>query len=602
MEKITISLHNSLLKKQIKAYAHKRKLTVSFIVENYLQNIIKIEKQKAGTDFNLPAELDTLLDGIEVDERLKNKDYKTLRDEMYASRISKSFSMVSFKNIFTLFLLVSTLLACKDQKSELPNIVIFYADDMGYGDLNCLNPESKIPTPHLDQLASEGMLFTDAHSSSGVCSPSRFAMLTGMYHWRRQHGIVNSFGKPFFNEADITLPEVLSANGYTTACIGKWHLGWDWEFKNEPSGEVVQWGRSTKFYGPEDIDWTQPVSGGPVDRGFDYYFGDGTINFPPYAWVENDRIIEAPTEIMDISNIGFETKEGNWEFRPGPKVKGWDPYEVLPELTEKAIEWVNNRSRNQPFFLYFSFPSPHAPIIPNDEFIGTSDAGGYGDFLYQTDWVTGQILNALKEKGFDDNTIVIFSSDNGPEHYAFERARKYGHYSMGEFRGLKRDVWEGGHRVPLIIKWPGQVKEGSVSGKLISQIDFMATLTAAAGIELPANAAPDSYNFLPELKGDASGIAGREVLIHNTNANKWAVRKGSWLYISDKTGQHTDMPEFFKNLREYADFETDGLLFNLEEDPGQRINLYDQYPEIVNELKGLLTDQKAKGYLQKDED
>ena len=487
----------------------------------------------------------------------------------------------------------------KIDKKE-PNIVIIYADDMGYGDLNCQNPESKIPTPHLDLLASEGMRFTDAHSSSGICSPSRFAMLTGMYHWRRQHGIVSSFGKPFFNDSDITLPEVLRNNGYTTACVGKWHLGWNWEFKNNPSGETMQWGRLTKFYGPEDIDWSKPIPGGPLDRGFDYYFGDGTINFPPYAWVENDRIIEAPTEIMDINDIGFETKEGRWEFRPGPKVKGWNPYDVLPKLTEKAVEWVNNQSKNQPFFLYFALPSPHAPIIPNDEFDGKSDAGGYGDFIYQTDWVTGQILIALKEKGFENNTIVIFSSDNGPERYAFERAEKYGHFSMGIFRGLKRDVWEGGHRVPLIIKWPGQIEKGTLSDKLISQIDLMATLTAATGIELPENAAPDSYNFLSELLKVKSGTSTRDVLIHNTYTNKWGVRKGPWLFINDQSGQHSKMPEFFKNLREYTDFETKGLLFNIDKDPEQRMNLYDVYPEIVTELKGILTDQIARGYLQKD--
>ena len=202
---------------------------------------------------------------------------------------------------------------------------LFYADDMGYGDLNCQNPGSKIPTPHLDQLASEGMRFTDAHSSSGICSPSRFALLTGTYHWRRQHDIVNSFGKPFFRDEDYTLPQMLQENGYVTACIGKWHLGWDWKFKNEPSGEVMQWGKLRKFYVPEDIDWSEPISGGPLDRGFDYYFGDGTINFPPYAWVENETLIEVPTETMDINNIGYETHEGAWEFRPGPKVGGWNP-------------------------------------------------------------------------------------------------------------------------------------------------------------------------------------------------------------------------------------------------------------------------------------
>jgi arylsulfatase A len=251
------------------------------------------------------------------------------------------------------FLIVFASACSSEKEPNKPNIVIIYADDMGYGDLNIQNPDSKIPTPYLDQLASEGMRFTDAHSSSGICSPSRFALLTGTYHWRRQHDIVQSFEKPFFNETDITFPQVLRENGYATACIGKLHLGWNWEFINEPADVVTV----------NDIDWSKPISGGPVDRGFDYYFGDGTINFPPYAWFENDRIIEAPTEMMYPDNIGFEAKEGGWEFRPGPRVKGWNPYEILPALTKKGLEWVNKQSRDQPFFLYFSFPSPPSLML-----------------------------------------------------------------------------------------------------------------------------------------------------------------------------------------------------------------------------------------------
>jgi len=481
-----------------------------------------------------------------------------------------------------------------------PNIVIIYADDMGYGDLNIQNPDSKIPTPSLDQLASEGMRFTDAHSSSGVCSPSRFALLTGTYHWRRQHNIVGAFGKPFFNDSDITLPQVLRENGYTTACIGKWHLGWNWEIKNQPSVEMVS-GRSQSFYRPEDIEWSNPITGGPLDRGFDYYFGDGTINFPPYAWVENDRITEAPTEVMLPDNIGYETAEEAWEFRPGPRVKGWNPYEVLPTLTGKAVEWIDNQRKDQPFFLYFSLPSPHTPIIPNEEFVGTSGAGGYGDFVHQTDWVTGQVLNALKENGFEDNTIVIFSSDNGPERFAYQRAVTHGHFSMGDLRGVKQDIWEGGHRVPMIIRWPGHISPGTVSHKLVSQIDFMATLAAATGTALPDGAAPDSFNFLPTLLGKNYVFPERDVLIHNTWAPRWAVRQGDWLFMNTDSGGNQEMPQFFKELRGYTDFETKGLLFNLKEDPEQRVNLYAQYPEKVREMERLLADSKEKGYLIKDE-
>ncbi len=477
-------------------------------------------------------------------------------------------------------------------KNTQPNIVIIYADDMGYGDLNCQNPGSKIPTPNLDNLASEGMRFTNAYSSSGISSPSRFALLTGMYHWRRQHGIVGSFGKPFFKDSDITLPQVLKTKGYTTACIGKWHLGWDWEFKNKPSGEVEQNGKIPKYYKPEDIDWSKPIKGGPLSRGFDYYFGDETINFPPYAWIENDRVLEAPTESMLPNNIGFKVKEGSWEFRPGPRVKDWNPYEVLPTLTKKTVEWIKNRNENEPFFLYLALPSPHAPIIPNDEFDKKSKAGAYGDFVFQTDWVAGQVLKALKEKGLDENTIVIFSSDNGTEHYAWERAMKFGHFSMGNDRGLKRDVFEGGHHVPFIAKWPGKIKAGSVSSEVISQIDLMATFANIVGAELPEKAAPDSYDITPVLKGKKYKKPLREATVHNTNNLVWGIRKGDWLYINSPTGKEKEMPESFKKLRGYTDFNTEGLLFDMKNDPEQRVNLYEKYPERVKEMSQKLQEYR----------
>ncbi len=478
---------------------------------------------------------------------------------------------------------------CSSTREQLPNIVIIYADDMGFGDLACQNPDSKIPTPNLDQLAAEGMRFSDAHSSSGICSPSRFALLTGSYHWRRQHGIVGAFGKPFFEESDITLPQVLKTKGYTTACFGKWHLGWDWEFKNPPSGKVMQWGRMRDVYLPEDIDWSKPVAGGPLARGFDHYFGDGTINFPPYAWVENDRFVEAPSAEMDINDVGFDTKEGSWEFRPGPKVDGWNPYDVLPTLATRTVDWITNRRKEEAFFLYFALPSPHAPIIPNDEFDGKSEAGGYGDFMVQTDWVVGQVLKALKAQGLEDNTIVIFSSDNGTEGYAWKRAEKFGHFSMGNFRGLKRDVWEGGHHVPFIVKWPSHVQPGTVSDEVVSQVDIMATLSKIVGVDLPASAAPDSYDLSPVIFGEPYESPLRQATVHNTFESIWGIRVGDWLYINDSTGGHRPLPESFKELTGYQDFDTEGLLFNMANDAEQRINLFDEHPEKVLELDSLIT-------------
>lgn len=494
-----------------------------------------------------------------------------------------------------ILIIVLISISCDSEELKQPNIVIIYADDMGYGDLNCQNPMSKIPTPNLDKLASEGIRFTDAHSSSGICSPSRFALLTGTYHWRRQHQIVGAFGAPFFKDSDITLAQLLKANGYTTACIGKWHLGWDWQISNTPSGEVEQWGQNVDYFLPEDIEWDKAIGGGPLDRGFDYYFGDGTINFPPYAWMENDRFIEIPTETMDIHNVGHPVKEGFWEFRPGPKVKDWNPYNVLPTLTIRVVEWLGERNMEEPFFLYFALPSPHAPIIPNDEFDQKSSAGAYGDFMVQTDWVVGQVINALKDKGRENNTLIIFSSDNGPEAYAWERAQKYDHFSMGDYRGLKRDVWEGGHHVPFIIKWPGHVDPGSVSDELISQIDIMATLASIAGIDLPEGAAPDSYDFSSVLKGQEYISPIRETIVHNTYKDIWGVRKGDWLYLNDSTGGHRKMPISFQELRGYSNFITEGLLFNMEDDPEQRNNLFEQYPERIRELNELLEEYRKEG-------
>ncbi len=343
--------------------------------------------------------------------------------------------------------------ACSLQAADKPNIVILYADDLGYGDLTCYNPDSKIPTPHLDKLAAEGMRFTDGHSSSGICTPSRYALLTGRHHWRKFHGIVNALGKSVFSPERLTLPEMLQEKGYTTACIGKWHLGWDWDAIRKP-------GTPKKSIQAEDFDWSKSIPDGPLGHGFDYYFGDAVINFPPYTWIENDKVLKAPDTTLKATPKGA-TKEGRWEARPGPACSDWDFYENLPTLTEKAAAWLKNRKgKQEPFFLYFPLPSPHAPIVPTDEFDGKSQAGAYGDFVVQTDWSCGQLLQALEESGHAENTIVIFSSDNGAEHYAYARDEKFGHWSSHPLRGLKRDIYEGGHRVPYIVRWPGKVAAG----------------------------------------------------------------------------------------------------------------------------------------------
>lgn len=470
-----------------------------------------------------------------------------------------------------------------------PNIVILYADDMGFGDLAANNPASKIPTPHLDKLVATGMNFTDGHSSSGVCTPSRYALLTGRHHWRDFHGIVNSFGGTVFKEGQLTLPGMLQENGYTTACIGKWHLGWDWDAIRKPD-------TPRKSIEPDHFDWSKPVPGGPLARGFDHYFGDTVINFPPYAWIEDDKLVTAPDTLMD-TNKWKPIKEGNWECRPGPMVTGWDPYQNLPETTRRGVEYIRaQKDSGKPFFLYFAYPSPHAPIIPNDEFDGKSEAGPYGDFVFETDNSIGKLLAALEESGQADNTIVIFSADNGSEYYAYERDEKYDHWSSAPFRGLKRDIYEGGHHVPFIIRWPGVTKPGSSSGALISQVDLMATLASLLGHDLPQNSAEDSHDFLPYLQGRADA-GPRTSMVHNTNANQYAVRDGDWVLINTKTGwARPAPPEWNAKHQQPADDGQPVELYNLKEDIQQRHNLASNHPERVEALQALLKKLRNQGH------
>lgn len=500
---------------------------------------------------------------------------------------------------WTLLKMVSTILALcllaplgcqKDSGKTLPNIVIIYADDMGYGDLNIQNPDSKIPTPNLDQLTREGVRFTNAHSSSGICTPSRYALLTGRYHWRKFHGIVGSFGESVFSKDRLTLPEMLRTQGYRTACIGKWHLGWNWDAIKRDGAQSDR----KKGYPPDAFDWSKPIPDGPLAHGFDYYFGDDVPNFPPYTWIENDRVLAAPSVPL-VPNP--KPSEGSPESRGGPMVEGWRQDQVMPRLTEKVVEWIGQQKENdKPFFLYFSWTSPHAPIVPTKEFQGKTKAGGYGDFMYQSDWTAGQVLKALDENGFRENTIVIFTSDNGPEKYAYNRIRNFQHRSMGPLRGLKRDIWEGGHRVPFVIRWPGIIKTGQTSNALISQIDLMATIAAIVDYNLPANAAEDSHNFLPLLHGKSEYEGIREAHIHNTKTDHYAIRKGEWVLIDAKSGGVSKVPEWFNKKNGYEPNSYNEALYNLHEDIAQRKNLAAEYPEKVTELRALLQQIRKQGH------
>lgn len=465
-----------------------------------------------------------------------------------------------------------------------PNIIILYADDLGYGDLTCYNPQSKIPTPNLDRLAAGGARFTDGHSSSGICTPSRYALLTGRYHWRDFHGIVNSFGKSVFKPEQLTMPEMLQARGYHTACIGKWHLGWDWNAI-----------RINKGNQPDSFDWAQRIPDGPLAHGFDHYFGDTVINFPPYTWIEDDRVVDVPDTMMDTEKWPA-IKEGNWECRPGPMVTGWNPYDALPTLGDKAVAYITSRKdRDEPFFLYFAYPSPHAPIIPNDEFDGKSGAGPYGDFVVESDHIAGRILDALEEAGLAENTIVVFSADNGPEHYAFPRDEKFGHWSSEPLRGLKHDIYEGGHRVPYIVRWPGVIEPGTTKDALVSQVDLFATFASQLGFDLPVDAAVDSHDMLPYLRGEAEIV--RESHIHNTRPNQYAVRQGDWLLIDAKSGSHQrrNIGDWEQRHNYPPDDNAPVELYNLADDLSQHHNLAAEHPEKVEAMQAVLRQAREDG-------
>ncbi len=462
---------------------------------------------------------------------------------------------------------------------QRPNVVILYADDMGVADVSYGNEEAQIQTPNIDQLAADGITFTDGHSSSGICTPSRFALLTGQHHWRRFHGIVGAFGGPVFEPGDFTIAGMLQSQGYRTACFGKWHLGWDFDAIRKPGVAEKDWAKA------ESYDWTKRFPGGPIERGFDHYFGDGTINFPPYCWIENDRFVTIPTmPVMKSKPLA-----GAGTFRPGPMAESWNPYDILPTITDKTVEWIGKQKADERFFIYLAFNSPHYPIVPNEEFHGTSEAGYYGDFVIETDAQVGKVLAALEEKGLAENTIVVFSADNGAETHAFERLEEFGQWSSGDFRGLKRDLYEGGHRVPFIVRWPGQVKAGSVSDEVVSQVDLAATFAAIIDYPLEKEDAIDSYNLLPVLTGADYARPLRTATVQNTSPGAFALRQGDWVLIDAPKGAGKEPKSYLEHfgLDAYGKGNP-ALLFNLKDDPRQSKDLYAEHPEKVESMRGLL--------------
>ena len=479
-----------------------------------------------------------------------------------------------------------------------PNIIHILADDMGYGDLGCNNPSSKIPTPHLDRLASQGMRFTDAHAGSSVCSPSRYNILTGRYCWRSRlkQGIVWEWDAPMIEPQQKTVAHLLRDQGYHTACLGKWHLGWNWPMKNgNHPNDSLEFGvreKEQRYELGELIDYDGVIEGGPIDRGFDTYFGVDVPNFPPYTWFENDRLTQAPSV----------EKPDNLYGNPGLAVPGWKLEDMIPEFFRRAVDLIESQATaEKPFFLYFPLTSPHSPVVPTAQFKGMSGAGNYGDFVCEVDWVVGQVCDALERTGTADNTLLIFTSDNGPEDRVpddigvYQRTRDHNHYSMGDLRGIKRDAWEGGHRVPFIARWREVITADTLCNQLITLGDFMATCAGITGAGLNAGEAEDSVSILPLLQGNTNAPV-RNFAIHHSCNGKFAVRKGDWILIDSPGGGDVPEPDWFRQQRGYESHHYPAELFDLNTDISERRNCYAEQPEIVAELAEILSQAKSSGH------
>ena len=480
------------------------------------------------------------------------------------------------KALRLLVLLLTPFVACA---ANPLNIVVILADDLGYGDVRCNNPErGKIPTPNIDRLAEQGMRFTDAHTSSGVCSPTRYALLTGRYHWRSrlQAGIVGYLEKPLIAPDRLTLAGLLKQHGYRTAAVGKWHLGWDWSIGPEqraffapPRGnkapEITDAHRTVW----QDV-YAKPIGGGPTTRGFDEYFGTDVPNWPPYAFIRNDRTESIPSEFLPAAKL-----VKNQASLPGPALPGWKLEDVLPSITQAACGFIEDAAKQaRPFFLYLPLTAPHTPIAVSAEWRGKSGLNDYADFVMETDAMVGRVLAALEKSGAAEKTLVVFTSDNGCAPYAgAKELEAKGHFPSGSLRGYKADAWEGGHRAPFIVRWPGTVPTGSRCDALVQQTDLMATFAEVLGTKLPANAGEDSVSLLSLLRGADKPV--REYAISHASSGLPALRKGSWKIIFGPGGG---------GFGDRVGSAPGGQLYDLATDLGETKNLWAEKPELVAEL------------------
>jgi arylsulfatase A len=459
--------------------------------------------------------------------------------------------------------LLSTI--CAEPASSRPNILYILADDLGIGDVSAFNSNSAWKTPNIDRLAREGRMFTDAHSASGVCTPSRYTLLTGRYSWRGRlkAGVLNGYDSPLIESNRMTVASFLQSHGYITAMIGKWHLGLDWA-RSGPK--------------PQDVDFSKPVGGGPTAHGFDTFFGiSASLDMPPYVYLENDRATAIPT-----NNVTDNPAPKLW--RAGPIAPDLKFEEVHPRFRERALKFLSTQATSaaaKPFFLYLAFASPHTPVVPTAEFEGKTHTTPYGDFVTQVDATVGEILSALDANNLASKTLVIFTSDNGFAPAADLAAlQKINHDPSAGFRGHKADLFEGGHRIPFIARWPGQIPANTRCSQTIGQLDLLATCADILAQKLPPNAGEDSISILPLLRGSDTP-PNRPALVHQSNNGSFAIRQGPWklLFAADSGGWSSPRPNTA---------ETNGLpplqLYNLATDPSEKTNVQESNGEIVKKL------------------
>jgi arylsulfatase A-like enzyme len=481
---------------------------------------------------------------------------------------------------------------------KLPNIVLIFTDDLGYGDISCYNPEAKVVTANVDSLARQGMRFTDAHSASTVCTPSRYSILTGRMCFRTGYrGVFCGTGGPnLIEEGRLTLPGMLRQKGYATAAVGKWHVGLT--FLDKDGKRVTKGGVA----GVREVDFSRAIPDAPIHRGFDYFYGTAscpTTDFL-YAYIEGDRIPVPPTKLLDKSTIPenpytVDCREGM--IAPNYEMDKTDM--VFLEKSKRFLQQHVKDNPGKPFFLYHATTAVHFASLTPKEFHGKTQAGPHGDYICAMDWVVGEMLKTLDSLGVADNTIVMFASDNGPEIASVVNMRKdYRHDGARPWRGIKRDDWEGGHRTPFIVRWPGKVRPGSTTAQLTSLTDIMATCASIAGAELPDGAAEDSYDMSPVLLGTQGDKPVRTYMLEQTISLAMSIRRGKWKLLAHKGSGGNDY-EKNADLRPYAIAEAEpdspGQLYDLDADPGERVNIYSKHPDIVRELTERLAEFKSSG-------